>query len=205
LIAWSIEAAKGSELVGTFCVSTDDPEIAAVATEFEAEVLPRPVEFAGDRTPMIDVVRHALQTYEERLGVSFDYFLLLQPTAPARTAQDIDLALKTLVESEADSVISVYQVEDAHPARMYLIQDGRLQPFYQEPPGSLRQDLPKVYHRNGAIYATTCRLIKEEGRLWGGRIVPYLMPKERSINIDDMQDLAIANFLLNTDPQGSNA
>lgn len=196
LIAWTIEAARESKVLDTFCVSTDDPEIAEVARVWGAEVLQRPPEIAGDRTPMIEVVRHALSTYEAKQGARFDYFLLLQPTAPMRQGDDIDQALTMLVDTDADSIVSVYPVEDAHPARMYLIEEGELQPFYQEPPGSLRQDLPKVYHRNGAIYAAKRRLITEAGRLWGGRMVPYVMPKERSVNIDDLQDLAIADFLL---------
>ena len=196
LIAWSIEAAKASPMVGDLFVSTDDDEIADVAREWGAVALPRPDELAGDRTPMIDVVKHALHECEKRRGNPYDYFLLLQPTAPMRNAQDVDGALLTLVESGADSVVSVYSVDDAHPARMYLIKNDLLEPFCQEPSGSLRQDLPKVYHRNGAIYACTRRLIAEEGRLWGGRIAPYIMPKERSINIDDMQDLAIADYLM---------
>lgn len=196
LIAWSIEVAKSSSLVGYFCVSTDDDEIAKVAREYGAEVLPRPVEIAGDRTPMIEVIRHALKECEQQQKTKYDYFLLLQPTAPMRKKEDVEGALTMLAKSGADSVISVYQVEDAHPSRMYLVKDGHLEPFCQEPLGALRQDLTKVYHRNGAIYACTRRLIEDEGCLWGGRMVPYIMPKNRSANIDDMQDLAIADFLM---------
>lgn len=202
LIAWSIEAAAKSKMVDFFCVSTDDDEIADTAREYGAEVLYRPSDIAGDRTPMVEVVQHALQICEERRGCTYDYLLLLQPTAPLRTAEDIDEALKNLLEAGADSVISMYQVEDAHPARMYLVEDGYLVPFYQEPPGSLRQDLPKVFHRNGAIYACKTALIKKEGKLWGGKMVPYIMPKERSANIDDLQDLVIADFLLSRLQEG---
>lgn len=196
LIAWSIEAAKGSKAVGDFYVSTDDEEIARVSREHGAEVLPRPPEFAQDKSPMIGVIQHALATCREKHGVEYEYFLLLQPTAPMRNSGDIDEAMRVLRDTGADSVISVYQVEDAHPSRMYLIEDGRLRPYSEEPPGSLRQDLPKVFHRNGAIYACRTSLIREQGRLWGGKLVPYIMPKKRSVNIDDPDDLAIADFLM---------
>jgi len=196
LIAWSIEAARQSNLVGDFHVSTDDEEIAAVAREWGASVLPRPADLAGDRTPMIEVIEHALHECESRRDKPYDSFLLLQPTAPMRLPEDIDGALTALADSGADSVISVYQVEDAHPARMYLIESNTLRPFCDEPPGSLRQDLPDVYHRNGAIYACTRKFLVAQRRLWGGRIAPYVMPKDRSANIDDPQDLAIADFLL---------
>ena len=196
LIAWSIEAAQASRLVGEFYVSTDDAEIASVARQCGAEVLPRSPELAGDRTPMVDVVKHVLAACEARRGSAYDFILLLQPTAPMRTAADVDGALGVLMSGDADSVISVYRVEDAHPSRMYLLRGGELDPFSPEPPGSLRQDLPDVYHRNGAIYACTRRLLVEDGKLWGQRMVPFIMPKQRSLNIDDSQDLAMADFLL---------
>jgi len=196
LIVWSIRAAKASKAVGELYVSTDDDEIAAVARECGVNVLRRPDALSGDRTPMIEVVRHALLECEERLGVAYDYFLLLQPTAPMRTAQDIDAAIGVLIESAADSVVSVYQVEDAHPARMFIIENDGLLPFCEEPAGSLRQDLPKVYLRNGAIYGCKRGLIKNEGILWGGKVSPYVMTKDRSANIDDMQDLLIADYLM---------
>lgn len=196
LIAWSVEAAKASCYVQTLYVSTDDPEIANVAKDCGADVLKRPKELAGDRTQMIDVILYVLDQCEALHATTYDYFLLLQPTAPMRTGGDIDAALETLLTSGADSVISVYKVEDVHPARMYMIKDDYLEPFYQEPVGSLRQDLPAVYHRNGAIYACKRQLLVEQGRLWGGRIMSYIMPKERSTNIDDEQDLLIADFLL---------
>lgn len=196
LIAWSILAAQASRYAADYFVSTEDVEIAAVAREWGAEVMVRPAELAGDRTPMADVVRHAVQVREVGRERPYDHVLLLQPTAPMRQADDIDGALETLIQSNADSVVSVYRVEDAHPARMYLIKDGVLEPFCTEPSGALRQDLPAVYHRNGAIYACTRRLIVEVGRLWGGRLLPFIMPKLRSINIDDMQDLMIADWLM---------
>ena len=196
LIAWSIEAAQQSKRVTNFYVSTDDQEIAQVSKQYQAEVLNRPPEIAGDKTPMVDVILHALQECESQDSTTFDYILLLQPTAPMRIGSDIDEAIDLLVSSEADSVVSVYQVEDAHPSRMYQIHDGLLEAFCEEPAGSLRQDLPAVYHRNGAIYACSRRLLVEEQTLWGGRMVPYVMPKKRSANIDDETDLEFADFML---------
>ena len=128
------------------------------------EVLYRPAELAADDTPMLPVVRHALEAVEAGEGNRFDYAVILQPTVPLRTGDDIDRALELLVETGADSVISVYQVFDHHPARMYRLVDGRLVPYAPEPSGRLRQDLPPVYHRNGAIYAFRRGLIEEVGR-----------------------------------------
>ncbi len=195
LVAYSIEAAKGSRLLTDFVTSTEDLEIATVAKELGSPLLMRPKELAADDTPMLAVVQHALTALESDT-VRFDYVTLLQPTTPQRFSEDIDAALTLLIKTGADSVVSVYQVSDHHPARMYRLVDGRLVPYDSEPPDRLRQGLPAVYHRNGAIYACHRALIKEKGTLVGLDIRPYIMPRGRSINIDDELDLVLADLLL---------
>ena len=179
-----------------FVVTTDDDEISEIASSLGGDVVMRPAEIAGDKTPMVDTLLHALRECEAREGKQYDYVILLQPTAPMRSSEDVDEALRQLEASGADSVVSVYQVEDAHPSRMYHITDGQLDPFYEEPKGSLRQDLPKVYHRNGAVYACKRELLVEKKVLWGGVMIPYIMPAERSANIDSPLDLEWAEYLL---------
>lgn len=196
LIGWSLDAGLAAASVDKCYVTTDDDEIAQVAASLGGEIIMRPAELAGDKTPMIDTLLHALLECEKSEGVTYDYILLLQPTAPMRNAEDIDAALNLLESSDADSVMSVYQVEDAHPSRMYHINNGQLETFYEEPKGSLRQDLPAVYHRNGAVYACKRELLVEEKMLWGGHIVPYVMPIERSANIDSELDLEWTEFLM---------
>lgn len=196
LIAYTIDAAKASKRLARFLVSTDDEEIASVARSCGCEVLYRPAELAADDTPMLPVVRHALEAVEADEGNRFDYAVILQPTVPLRTGDDIDRALELLVETGADSVISVYQVFDHHPARMYRLVDGRLVSYAPEPPGGLRQDLPPVYHRNGAIYAFRRGLIEEARTFIGPDTRPLIMSRERSINIDDELDLLLADFVL---------
>jgi CMP-N-acetylneuraminic acid synthetase len=194
LIAYTIEAAKKSRLLTDFVTSTEDPEIATIAKELGSTVLTRPTHLAANDTPLLRVVRQALEVLEPVKG-RYDYFIVLQPTSPQRTEVDIDAALRLLVESHADSVVSVYQVEDHHPARMYKLIDGKLVPYEKEPPERLRQQLAPVYHRNGAIYACRRSLIDEQNTLTGLNTRPYIMPRERSINIDDELDLAFADFL----------
>ncbi|MBA2734769.1 MAG: acylneuraminate cytidylyltransferase family protein, partial [Acidobacteria bacterium] len=192
LIAYTIQAAQKSRSITRFITSTDDEEIAAVAESLGCPVLKRSVELAADDTPMVPVVKHALA----QDSGSYDYVLLLQPTAPFRTHDDIDDALSELVKAGSDSVVSVYQVTDNHPARMYRCAEGRLVPYEAEPPARLRQGLPPVYHRNGAIYACRRELIDQHDSLTGSDIVPYIMPRERSFNIDDEMDLAFVDYLL---------
>ena len=196
LIAYTIDAVKASKRLARFVVSTDDEEIATVARSHGCEVLHRPAELAADDTPMLPVVRHALEAVEADERKRFDYAIILQPTVPLRTGDDIDRALALLVETGADSVISVYQVFDHHPARMYRLVDGRLVSYAPEPPDRPRQDLPPVYHRNGAIYAFRRELIEETGTFMGPDTRPLIMPRERSINIDDELDLLLADLML---------
>jgi CMP-N-acetylneuraminic acid synthetase len=191
LIAYSIEAARQSTRIDLSLVSTDDREISEVARSFEIEVLPRPPEFAEDTTPMPDVIRHVLK---ER-GSGFDILVLLQPTCPQRTGEDIDNALKLFEDGQVQSVISVYKVEDHHPARMYKIENNRLEPLFPDLIGGRRQDLPPIYHRNGAIYACRVEHFNRTSSLWDEHPAPFVMPRDRSINIDDPLDFEIAELL----------
>lgn len=191
LIAHTIAAAQQSQTITHFLTSTDDDEIAAVAQAYGSPVLRRPAELAADDTPMIPVIHHALGY----LAQPCDYFVLLQPTAPQRTAADIDAAVHLLHETGADSVVSVYQVEDQHPTRMYVLENGRLYPYASEPTDRLRQGLTAVFHRNGAIYACRTQLLRDQNTLIGPDTRPYLMPRARSLNIDDETDFAFAQFL----------
>ncbi len=195
LIAWTIEAAKKSIEVDKIIVTTDDNEISDISIRFGAEVILRPKELAGDRTQMIEVVQHALDKLES-IGECYEYLLLLQPTAPSRIAKDIDEAYRFIKQYQADSLISVNVDIDKHPARCYRIIDNRLSRYEPEPHGNLRQDLPNVYHRNGAIYIIRIDYINTYGELWSDKPLAYIMPKERSINIDDEFDLLMADLLL---------
>ena len=195
LIAWSIETALAVNDIDRVVVSTDDADIAEVAGGFGAEVLDRPAEIAGDRTPMIEVVVHALDEIDNP-DEPYEHLLLLQPTAPARIPADIVDAYEAIKISGADSLISVFIDADKHPARAYTVAENLLIPYEEEPKGSLRQDLPAVYHRNGAIYLSRVDFIRQNHRLWSNAPQAFIMPKERSLNIDDELDLLIADLLM---------
>jgi CMP-N,N'-diacetyllegionaminic acid synthase len=197
LIHWSIAEAKQSKLLSHYYVTTDDDEIAEVATSCGAQVIDRPSELAQDKTPMIPVLQHLCQEAELLNGITYDYILLMQPTAPMRTSTDIDKAIELFHSTNnAHSLVSVYQVDDCHPSRMYRVNNDKLEKIYSEPQGSLRQDLEPIFHRNGAIYLCDRELLMFDGRLTCESPIPFIMPKTRSANIDDEQDLAIADFLM---------
>ena len=202
LIAYSIQAAiEARDVLYKTIVSTDDPEIASIARTWEGEVpFLRPSELAGDQVPMVPVIKHAISEVEKRDQVSIDCVLLLQPTAIFRTGEDIRESVRLMLQGGCDSVISVVQVFSTHPILMKKIVEGRLLPYcMEEMEGTRRQDYqPPAYMRNGAIYLSWRANIMEKNSLWGETIRPYIMPEERSINIDSEFDLELAEFILSS-------
>jgi CMP-N-acetylneuraminic acid synthetase len=199
LIAYTIEAAQRSRLLTHFLVSSDDAEIIAVARQYGAPVpFVRPAELATDTAPSLPVVQHAVGEMERLHGLTYDYVVLLQPTTPLRLPEDIDLALEKLAATGADSVISVCDVGAYHPARMRQIVDDRLVelPIREPKEMARRQDLPPVYIRNGAIYAVKRDVVMLGNSMSGEDCRAYIMPEQRSVNVDSQLDLLLAEILL---------
>ena len=124
---------------------------------------------------------------------------MLQPTAPLRKASDIDDALEILINNKnADSIISVVDVDNYHPAKMKLIINDKLHDFQdtgiENPP---RQSLPAVYIVNGAIYATKRDVFMNKNTFKGNICLPYVMSQDSSVNIDNIQDFIVAEYILN--------
>ena len=192
LIAWSIEVAQESDLVDKVVVSTDDEEIAEIALSYGAEVpFFRPPELAQDETPGIDPVLHALGKLPK-----FDSILLLQPTSPLRTASDIDGIVKMCQEAQAPAAVSICE-SSKHPNWMFSCgKDGTLSPFTDTPVSMRRQDLDKIYTLNGSLYLAKTDWIQDNGSFLSPETVGYLMPPERSLDIDTMFEWSLLEFLM---------
>ncbi len=191
LIKWTIDAASKSTL-SRVVVSTDDKEIADACRNFGVEVpFIRPDSLASDEAQSIDVVLHALDALDEQ----FDAVMLLQPTSPFRTHEDINMALT--MNHDGSSVISVVPVDGTHPARMKFIENGFLvdPPFVEEVENMPRQNLRPMYIRNGAIYLTTVSDLKNR-TFKGSKSRALIMPRSRSLNIDSEFDLLVARALI---------
>ncbi|MFH1822320.1 MAG: acylneuraminate cytidylyltransferase family protein [Patescibacteria group bacterium] len=198
LIAYTIEATKKSQHLTRTIVSTEDKEIAEVARNFGAEIpFMRPVELAQDLSTSIEVAQYCLSWLKENEGKDYDYLMILQPTSPLRTAEDIDNCVIKAIDTGADSVMSMKEIEDFSVKKLKRIENDLIMPWLEEEgkESSRRQDLVKVYKRNCAIYLTKTELIKE-GDLFGSISRPYLMPDERSVDINSLVDLDIAEFWL---------
>ena len=199
LIAWTIEEALKSSRLEKVIVSTDDEEIEQVALKWGAEVpFVRPEELAADSAKAIPVLQHAV-TFMQGNGFRFDAIMMLQPTSPLCLARDIDECIGMLADDTAcSSVISVTEVGEFHPARMKYIEDGVLvdPPFCEAYENQPRQELVPMYIRNGAVYLVRTHVLMESSSLKGSRSRAYIMPRERSVNIDSKYDFELAEWLM---------
>jgi len=199
LIAYSIELAKKLAFLYKTLVSTDSKEIAEIAKAHGAQMpFLRPKELAEDETPMLPVLQHAVNFIENIDKVKIDYLLLLQPVNPLRSIEDVEGCVKKIIESGADSVISVSKVDSLHPVLMKKIEDDLIKPYcLDEIEGTRRQDFkPDAYMRSGGIYITKRDVLMRENSIWGKISRPYIIPKKRGIGIDDEIDLLIVEQLL---------
>ena len=198
LVVYTIEAAKKSKRITHLIVSTDDETIADLCRSHGVDVpFIRPKELAADTTPHVPVMQHALRFMEKKLGLAFDYAVILQPTSPFRTPEDIDATLEKLISRNADSAVSLVEVPSSeHPVKMKKLEDGRVLPYcIPEIEGTRRQDMPPAYKRSGAVYAMK-RDILMKGRLYGEHVVGHIIPRERSIDIDCLFDWIQAEYML---------
>lgn len=194
LIAWTIEAAHNSAIIDRLILSSDDEEIAEVASRWGCDVpFMRPDYLAADHSTSIDVAIHALDT----LAKSYDYIVWLQPTTPLRLGSDIDAAIKICEKKGAPSCVSVVDAGKS-PYWMYSIDgNGALEPVMSKDLATCqRQELPPAYTLNGAVYVTKTQWLRENEKFMNGGSFAHVMPPERSIDIDSALDFKIAGMLL---------
>ena len=187
LIAWTIEAAMKSKFLDRVIVSTEDDEIANVALSWGADVpFKRPIELARDHSSGIEVVMHAIEQFPD-----FDAVLLLQPTSPLRTNDDIDGMLDPFFLKEASSAVSFCEAA-VHPFWVYKTEDNKLLPFCVHEKISCRQDLPTALAINGALYFSTIKNLILKRSFISEETIPFIMPQSRSLDIDDEKDFILA-------------
>jgi len=196
LLVWSIEVAQQVNEIDRILVSTDDDLIAAVGRSYGAEVYVRPAHLATDDALVIDAIKDLLKTLLAERETP-EWIILLEPTCPLRTADDVRGCLKLVARGGYDSVATFKEAE-LNPHRAWRLIDGMPEVFI---PGSIpwlpRQKLPKAYQLNGAIYLFRATLLAGEAKsLLVGKLGAVLMPRERSQDIDDGVDFAIAEALL---------
>ncbi len=198
LIAYTIEATKTSQYLTRTIISTDDQTIAEIAKQYGVEVpFMRPAELAQDDSTSLDVVNNALDWLEKNVNEKYDYVMILQPTSPLRSTKDIDGCIKKAVDTDVDSVMSVMELDDFSVKKLKVIKDDIIEPWLDKEGtfSATRQSLEKVYKRNCAIYLTKTKFIRQND-LFGKISRPYIMPRERSIDINQLVDFELAEFWL---------
>jgi N-acylneuraminate cytidylyltransferase/CMP-N,N'-diacetyllegionaminic acid synthase len=179
-------------------VSTDDEEIAEVSVKWGAEVpFMRPIELATDDSPHIAVVRHAVDWLAETEEIYPDYIMTLQPTSPLRNSNDIDAAIRIARDCNAPAVVSVCETHHHPYLSRSISDDGELIDFFQtELAYPRRQDLPPAYALNGAIYLNHRESLIQDQTFIPDLTYAYVMPPERSLDIDTSWDLYLAGLIL---------
>jgi len=193
LVAWTIDAALSSSFIDRCIISTDDEEIAQIAREYGCDVpFIRPTELATDRALSNSVYLHAL----EALSDKYDIAIFLQPTSPLRKTVDIDQALELMQKKGASSIVSV--VEAVRPLEWYVVigEDFKLKNVVKESYNIVEKfNRPKTYYYNGAIKAITVNYFLEKKVSLSPNTIAYIMPLDRSVDIDNEFDFRIAEMI----------
>jgi len=196
LMGWAIDAAIRSARMDRIIVSTEDEAIAAIARKLGAETpFMRPLALARDPAGVVDVALHALATLRDQ-GDIYQTLVILLPTCPFRTDEDIRLAIDLFRRENGKFLMSVSKYDHTPFAAMKLGPDGLLQPFFQEYIGRKSQEMPVAVRANGAIHVLDVAAFEQARSYYAQPLLGYEMPWERSADIDTVHDLRLAESLL---------
>ena len=197
LISYAISATKKSKYIDRIIVSTDDKKIARVAKKCGAEVpFMRPAELASDTASALPVIQHAVQYFEDEKKFKPDLIVIIQPTSPLVIAEDIDGTIEKIVTTGTNSCFSASKISQ-RPEWMYLLNNKKPMLFLNKSSLKARsQDLPELGIINGAVYVMTHNTIMKRNKIIDENTSIYLMPRERTVDIDELFDFQLAEFLM---------
>lgn len=201
LIEYTIVEAKKSQYIDKIIVSTDDFEIASITQKLGIDVpFIRPKELAEDNSTSEDVILHTLNWLSQNDN-DYDFFILLQPTSPLRKANHIDEAIELFSATEnANTLYSVVEVSQFPSKMKEIASNGFLENYTNDfKDFKRRQDFPKLFYPNGAIYISTTERFLELQSFDEKKLIPYKMNQIDSIDIDTELDLIFAEFVLKKD------
>lgn len=208
LVRHAVETALSLGWIDAVVVSTDDEEIRQEGLDAGASVpFLRPEELAGDKASSVDTWRHAWLESEKHFGRIFDISILLEPTSPFRTREDIERTLEPLFEGNCAAAATVSRTP-AHytPHKTLLVNETGRIGFYHPQGASfaIRQRIPSYYHRNGICYAVLRKTLVDDGFIIENDCLAIII--ERTVvNIDDAADLQYARYLLEHAACGADA
>ena len=195
LVYYSIHASINSKLIKNTYVTTEDNEIAEISLNYGAKIIKRPIELSKDESSSVDTILHSLDYLEETDKLP-EFFVLLQPTSPLRTSEDIDNAINLFIENDCNALVSVCKLDHSSMLN-FSIKNNYLKNNCDESYfNTRRQELPTLYSPNGAIYIITSRALRKSKSFFPKKTIPYIMPKEKSIDLDTPFDFKLAELLL---------
>ncbi|HET7657254.1 MAG TPA: acylneuraminate cytidylyltransferase family protein [Bacillales bacterium] len=193
LIAWTIEEAKQSKYIDRLILSSEDHEIIKVAKGYGCEVpFVRPKELSLDETPGVQPVLHAISQFE-----TYDYVVLLQPTSPLRKVSDIDGCIEKCEKGATQSCVTLMETDKTPYWMFRMNEEGQLEPLLKDKEVTRRQDAPKSYSLNGAVYVAKRDYLLKHQSFVTKETLGYVMTKERSYDIDTELDFKFCEFLMN--------
>lgn len=196
LLEWAIDVAKVADPIDDIVVSTDDAEIEELARKCGAEVLgKRPESLSNDSAKTVDVIRYEIKRFQERKGWGPDIVILLQPTQPFRTKNDLVGALDAFLDSGGDGGLVSLSEVDTHPLLIRKFVDGKSIPILNMSSTVRRQDFPKFWKVNGAVYINWARDYQTEGLSLNDNLHGYITSEWTKIDIDTQDDLEYANLI----------
>ncbi|MEK6746295.1 MAG: acylneuraminate cytidylyltransferase family protein [Pseudomonadota bacterium] len=196
LLERAIKLAKNSEYVDRVLVSTDNEEMFAIAKNYGVAMKNlRPAELATDTAKTVDVVKQAIAAE----NIDEGYILLLQVTSPLRISADLQAlcnGFDNADPTQVEAIVSLVEHDSPHPDKIQKIDDGYVRSYLGKESMVARQQLPKVYSLNGAFYLTHRNILLEKSTFMPPKTIPYVMPPERSLNLDTKMDMFLLEMLV---------
>ena len=200
LLGWSILAAKNSKFIEDIIVSTDSKKIAKVARQFGAETpFIRPKKYSTDNASSFKVLKHAIDFFKIK-KINYDYVVMLEPTSPLRSHKDIDVCINKILNKKIDTIVGVSKVIDQHPLFLYSINKKNILVPYIKKRKKLyirRQDIDPLFYLEGTIYISKISTLLKEKTWYHKKTQPYVVDKRKALEIDDVEDLQLAEFYIN--------
>lgn len=195
LLAYAIEAALESDIFSSVCVSSEDDEILSIANRYGAQmVLKRPDALATDKAPLKELCAYLIESFKKQ-GINYDEFGLLLTTNPLRTANDIRVAYEKFKNSDANFCMSL--VRFSHPPqRAVQIRSGYIEPYFGNNYMKQTQLLEPLYRHDGSFIFAKSKAFMKRKEFYTDKLLPFIIPENRSVDIDEPMDLEWAEFLI---------
>ena len=201
-MSYTIAQALKAESLKQVFVTTDSKDYINIAHEYGAEAYLQPSQLSGDSANLLQAIQFCVRKIERYEKIQVHIIVILEPTAPFRLSRDIDVAVEMLMNTKADSVVSVCEVSQPPQWMFYIFNNDKMISFLGVDQARFNNGemmfnkLPKLFMPNGAIYVTRRKCLMQQNRIYGEDCRAYIMPVERSLDIDTENAFELAEFII---------